>query len=94
MGEVRVIEVHEDVFAQNNHAAADVRQMLADNGTFFINVMSAPGSGKKKMNWNDREKVQLMNDILSNRNRQFRRVRTNAAEKKDVKKKEEINILT
>jgi hydrogenase nickel incorporation protein HypB len=46
MGEVRVIEVHEDVFAQNNHAAADVRQMLADNGTFFINVMSAPGSGK------------------------------------------------
>lgn len=54
----------------------------------------APGSGKKKMNWNDREKVQLMNDILSNRNRQFRRVRTNAAEKKDVKKKEEINILT
>ena len=46
MGEVRVIEVHEDVFAQNNHAAADVRQMLADNGTFFINVMSAPGSGQ------------------------------------------------
>ena len=46
MGKVRVIEVHEDVFAQNNHAAADVRQMLADNGTFFINVMSAPGSGK------------------------------------------------
>ena len=46
MGEVRVIEVHEDVFAQNNHAAADVRQMLANNGTFFINVMSAPGSGK------------------------------------------------
>lgn len=46
MGEVRVIEVHEDVFAQNNEAAANVRQLLADNGTFFINVMSAPGSGK------------------------------------------------
>ena len=52
-----------------------------------------PGSGKKKMNSNDREKMQLMNDILSNRNRQFRRVKANTNKKETVKKLEDSNIL-
>ena len=46
MGEVRVIEIHEDAFAHNETSAHKVRQLLADNGTYFVNVMSAPGSGK------------------------------------------------
>ena len=46
MGEVRVIEINENVSAHNDAAAGKVRQMLSENKTFFINVMSAPGSGK------------------------------------------------
>ncbi len=46
MSEVRVIHIGESVFAENENAAAANRQKLTDNGTFFINVMSAPGSGK------------------------------------------------
>lgn len=46
MGEVRVIEIKENVFAQNDRTADMIREMLAKQGTFFINVMSSPGSGK------------------------------------------------
>ena len=46
MGEVRVIEINENISAHNDAAAGKVRQMLSENKTFFINVMSAPGSGK------------------------------------------------
>lgn len=46
MNNVRVIEIHEDVFASNDRCADGLREMLTANGTFFINVMSAPGSGK------------------------------------------------
>lgn len=46
MSEIRTIKINENVFA-NNHLAADmIRSQLASNGTFFINVMSSPGSGK------------------------------------------------
>lgn len=43
---VRVITVQENVFSQNDQAAADVRNMLTEKNVFFINVMSSPGSGK------------------------------------------------
>ena len=46
MGNVRVIEINENVSAHNDAAADLVRKKLPENGTFFINVMSAPGSGK------------------------------------------------
>ena len=46
MGSVRVIEVHENVFAPNERTADEIRAMLTEKGVFFINVMSAPGSGK------------------------------------------------
>ena len=46
MGKVRVIEVHENVFAANENTADRIRKMLTKNGTFFVNIMSAPGSGK------------------------------------------------
>lgn len=46
MSEVRVIEIHESVFSQNEIEAEKTREMLTKQGTFFINVMSSPGSGK------------------------------------------------
>ncbi len=44
--EVRVIEVNESVFAANDREADIIRDKLTKQGTFFINVMSSPGSGK------------------------------------------------
>ena len=46
MSEVRVIEVHEDILADNDRTAAAIRTRLAGQGTFFLNIMSSPGSGK------------------------------------------------
>ena len=46
MSEIKVIKINEDVFANNNLAADMIREDLKSKGTFFINVMSSPGSGK------------------------------------------------
>lgn len=46
MSEVRVIEINQNVFAQNDEAADLVRGMLTEKGITFINLMSGPGSGK------------------------------------------------
>ena len=46
MGEVRVIEIGESIFAENDKSAAAVREMLKRQGTLFLNFMSSPGSGK------------------------------------------------
>lgn len=46
MGEVRVIQINEDVFAANDARADAIRAKMNANGTFFLNVMSSPGSGK------------------------------------------------
>lgn len=43
---VRVIEVHESAFAQNDREADRLRRDLKAAGTCMINVMSGPGSGK------------------------------------------------
>lgn len=49
MSEVKVIKVNENVFASNDKEADAIREMCKKNKTFFINVMSAPGSGKTTM---------------------------------------------
>ena len=46
MKEVKVIEIHENIFAANDETADQIRQTMTDQGTLFLNVMSAPGSGK------------------------------------------------
>ena len=46
MGNVRVIEIKENIFAANDTTADTIRKMLTKKGVFFINVMSGPGSGK------------------------------------------------
>ena len=46
MENVKVIEVNEDIFANNNSQADETRKKLKEAGTFMLNVMSSPGSGK------------------------------------------------
>ncbi len=46
MGEVKIIEINESVFADNDREANLVRERMTKQGTLFLNVMSAPGSGK------------------------------------------------
>ena len=46
MAEIRVIEVKESVFANNDARAQLLRQELKENKTFLLNLMSSPGSGK------------------------------------------------
>ncbi len=43
---VRVIEVKQSVFASNERAADALREELKERGTFLLNLMSSPGSGK------------------------------------------------
>lgn len=46
MGKVRVIEIHESITAANDREAQAIREQMIRNKTLFLNVMSAPGSGK------------------------------------------------
>ena len=46
MSEVKVIQINESVFAENDREAEIIRQKLTAQGTLFLNVMSSPGSGK------------------------------------------------
>lgn len=46
MKNVRVIEIKENVFADNDLTAEEVRKKLKEQKTLFLNVMSGPGSGK------------------------------------------------
>ena len=46
MDQVRVIEVKQSVFADNDRRAAELRAELKEKGIFLLNLMSAPGSGK------------------------------------------------
>ncbi|MEE3420221.1 MAG: hydrogenase nickel incorporation protein HypB [Lachnospiraceae bacterium] len=46
MTDVRVIEVHQSVSAENDAIAADVRLKNRMDGTFMVNLMASPGAGK------------------------------------------------
>jgi len=46
MNEVRIIEVKQSVFEDNNQDAARLRAQLKEEKTFLLNLMSSPGSGK------------------------------------------------
>ena len=43
---IKVIEVHEGVFAENDRIAAQIRSRLKNQKTFMINLMASPGAGK------------------------------------------------
>ena len=46
MEKYKIIEVKESVFADNDREARRLRQQLKGEGTFLLNLMSSPGSGK------------------------------------------------
>ena len=46
MDKVKVIEVKQSVFADNNAEADRIRRELREKKTFLINLMSSPGAGK------------------------------------------------
>lgn len=43
---MRIIEVRQSVFVSNDADAEQLRTQLKEEGTFLLNVMSSPGSGK------------------------------------------------
>ena len=46
MDKIRVIEVKESIFADNNAEADRIRRELKEKKTFLLNLMSSPGAGK------------------------------------------------
>ncbi len=46
MGDFRILEVKQSVFADNDKRAAEVRRELKEKKVFLLNLMSSPGSGK------------------------------------------------
>ena len=46
MDEVKIIEVKQSVFADNDRDADRLRAQLKEEKTFLLNLMSSPGSGK------------------------------------------------
>jgi hydrogenase nickel incorporation protein HypB len=46
MNDVRMIEVKQDIHADNEALANELRQRLSKEKTFLLNLMSSPGAGK------------------------------------------------
>lgn len=46
MGDVRILEIKQSVFADNDLAADELREELKEKKIFLLNLMSSPGSGK------------------------------------------------
>lgn len=46
MGNIRVVDVKQGVFALNDEVALENRAKLKENKTFMINLMASPGAGK------------------------------------------------
>lgn len=49
MAEIRLIEVREEILAENRQEAGDIRAELRRRGVFMLNLMSSPGSGKTSL---------------------------------------------
>ena len=49
MDDVRIIEVKQSVFEDNNRDADELRAELKEKQTFLLNLMSSPGSGKTSL---------------------------------------------
>ena len=49
MTDVRIIEVKQSIYEDNDREAERIRQSLKEKKTFLLNLMSSPGSGKTTM---------------------------------------------
>lgn len=63
MDTLRVIEVKKSVYANNDLEAGENRTLLQKQGTFMMNLMSSPGSGKTTMLVSTLEKLKKKVDI-------------------------------
>lgn len=48
-GKLKVIEVNQSVYAANDALADEIRERLAGDRTFLLNVMASPGAGKSSV---------------------------------------------
>lgn len=46
MDEVKILEIKQSVFKNNDDEATALRKSLKERGVFLLNLMSSPGSGK------------------------------------------------
>lgn len=46
MKKVRILEIRQSVFADNDRQAGELRAELKEKGVFLLNLMSSPGAGK------------------------------------------------
>jgi hydrogenase nickel incorporation protein HypB len=49
MDEVRLIEIKEDILADNKELAAKIRTELKNSHTYLLNLMASPGAGKTSL---------------------------------------------
>ena len=49
MEDIRIIEVRQSVFADNDEDAQRLREQLKKEGTYLINLMASPGAGKTSL---------------------------------------------
>jgi len=49
VGEIRLIEVKEEILADNIKQASEIRERLRQTKTMLVNLMSSPGSGKTSL---------------------------------------------
>lgn len=84
MSLLRTIEIHEDVMADNNKRAIEVRSYLKENNVYMLNFMSSPGSGKTTTltylinALKDKKRIALMNvDIKTDKDARTIQSKTN-----------------
>lgn len=49
MSDVTLINIKEEILAENRELAQELRARLKDEGVFLVNLMSSPGSGKTSL---------------------------------------------
>lgn len=49
MDEIKLIDVRQNILADNQNQAEAIRQRLAARGIFMVNVMASPGAGKTSL---------------------------------------------
>lgn len=49
MEEIRLVEIKEEIMSDNTNLAAQLRERLAREKTFLVNLMASPGAGKTSL---------------------------------------------
>lgn len=49
MGSIRLIEVKEEILADNDRVAGEIRELLRSRQIYMLNLMSSPGGGKTSL---------------------------------------------